>query len=223
MPSSSDPAPQPTPAPGDDGKQIRIYRIERAIALLVAIIVVVVVLAVLLIGCGDDRDTADTAEGGDATKVQAALKLNARLLVGLGSADALADARCVTTGVASEFNCVPAGAPERQALRIVLRSDGTVAERLRGVDPGTVDTADGLAKALAADATARGLDAPAEYACATTVRTEPDGTMQQGTTTGFLCVAKAPADGSDSASQRARYVEPSPDGTISRDYLVDTP
>jgi hypothetical protein len=196
----------------------------RRIALMVVGVFVVILLALFLV-------RLTQPESGDAAKVETALKGSAStLLAGTGEPAALAAARCTYDGD-DVYRCTPEGVAEKAALTLVLAADGTVTERLAGApDVAALRSGDGLAKALAADARARGLGNP-EYGCATSIRMSPDGTAEAGNAVGSLCVAKTagaaangagtvPGTTTGAAAAGARYVELAPDGTLTRDYVI---
>ncbi|MDO9352077.1 MAG: hypothetical protein Q7T55_00185 [Solirubrobacteraceae bacterium] len=194
--------------------------------------IVVGVVIVALVALFLSRLSAPAS--GDAGKVEAALKGSAStLLAGTGEPAALAAATCESVGDdGTEYGCVPKGLSEEQSILFVLADDGTISEALAGdPDPASLRSGDGLAKALAADAKARGLGDP-EYGCVTSIRMGPDGTSEAGNAAGYLCVAKTAATPSNSvapdedgaagssAAAGARYVETLPDGTLRRDYVI---
>ena len=148
-----------------------------------------------------------------------ALTTQAKQLAGIDDPAKLAKATC--TPVDDAFDCLASGASKQQAVRLVLAPDGTLSKRLAG-STGALKTSAEVADALAADNQARGVGEAVNYGCATSVRTEADGTQQPGTATGYLCFGSG-ENASNGGAPQGRYVEPGNEGTLLRDYLVQPP
>lgn len=209
MPDASDSATPPAPhAKPNAGVAKTITSVS------VAIVVVAIIAFVIY------RLAAPAS--GDPEAAQAALKKNASMLAGELDPAAVAASVCEKADGEDEYTCTPKGADAKQAMTIVFdEENGTVRRRLAGgLDwkPGAISSAR-AAEAVNADNAARGFP-DAAYACATSVRTSPDGSVDGGTTFGMRCYPANQPAGATADQPVSRYLEIREDGTVDRDYVV---
>lgn len=125
------------------------------------------------------------------------------------------------TGQSNLFDCsfgVGVGGEDPSWFTVRLQSDGALSKVLGEHDPvpGEKSPAETAALLAADDELQRAPSRTRGYACKPSPRVEPDGTRAGSALVGQLCTTRARLD----RAPVRRYVEFAPDGTVTRDYVV---
>lgn len=194
----------------------------------ILLITIAAILAIVFGGCGDDDagssgsagSTSPAAASGDAStdKVVAEVRKSAAVLPGRTEPSAFADATCEPTD-GMDFRCALGGDgdPDSVTIRVRLQDDGTVTKVLGTVPAEAGQKTSTQTQALLTDDDAATSSSKVTYTCATSTAINPDGTSAGSTVTGQRCVlvkGKGEIVGQ-------RYVEFAPDGTATRDFMLE--